>query len=285
MKAEASQIGRSSKKERSLLPLDDRARIFREVVRLRQESRLYREIIEEIQEEFGVKLAKETISNWVRGVSSPLNAGHQFIAKPTPDLAYVIGVETGDAFLNEKRNNYQYRIRLRAVDVEFVEAFNRSVAKVLECPPHRLWKGQAVREIEVEFGSYLLHRFLSQHLRGLKVYVGHDQACMAAFLRGFFDSEGSVDEKGHLTATNTDAGLLRYVQQLLDKYFGIQAIGPHRGKKRGTVLTRRGKSYIRNSTCYYVYVRTISLGKFLEDIGLSITRKRVRLEKKLQNVR
>jgi intein-encoded DNA endonuclease-like protein len=136
--------------------------MFDDVVLLRQRSLLYREIIAEIQQRYGVKLCKETISGWVRGISSPRNSGHEFNPKPIPELAYVIGVETGDGFLNEKRGNYQYRVRLRAVDVEFVEAFNQAVAKVLGIPPHRLWKGKTARETEVEFGSYLLHKFLLQ---------------------------------------------------------------------------------------------------------------------------
>ena len=83
---------------------------------LRQKSYSYKRIIDEINNEYGVRLSKGTISNWTRQLSTPLRAGHLFIPKPTPELAYVIGVETGDGFLNVKSESYQYRIRLRAVD-------------------------------------------------------------------------------------------------------------------------------------------------------------------------
>jgi intein-encoded DNA endonuclease-like protein len=155
------------------------------------------------------------------------------------------------------------------------------MSKVLGCPPHRLWKGITAKEIHVEFGSFLLHKFLLQGLEELKPFVEHDTKCVSAFLRGFFDSEGCVGQLGGLTASNTEVELLRYVQLLLSKYFDIEATGPHPGKKKGTVITRRGKSFLRNADCYYVYVRKSSLGIFYREIGLTIERKRSRLEETL----
>jgi len=199
-------------------------------------------------------------------------------SKPTAELAYAIGVETGDASLNVKPG-YQYRIRLQVTDREFIEAFNQAMSKVLGCPPHRLWKGVTAKEIHVEFGSFLLHKFLLQELEPLKPFIEHDKKCVSAFLRGFFDSEGCIGKSGALTASNTELELLRYVQLLLSKYFDIETTGPHPGKKKGTVITRRGKSFARNADCYSVYVRRSSLGIFYREIGLTIERKRSRLEK------
>ena len=272
----------SSGSGRTRPTLDVRAAMLEEVLRLRRGSYLYREISDQIQEDFGVRLAKETISGWVRGISSPLNSGHQFNPEPTPALAYIIGVETGDGFLNQKRRGYQYRIRLRAVDIEFVEAFNQAVAEVLQCRPHRLWKGKKSRETEVEFGSYLLHKFLSQPLQSLTAFIEHCRRCAAAFLRGFFDSEGSIDVSGRaLTASNTDIDLLRYVQYLLTVYFGIETTGPRLGTKKGSILTRRGRSYVRKADCYYIYVRRTCVGHFFSEIGLTIQRKTARFEKSI----
>lgn len=263
------------------MPLDMRVDLNKKVLALRKDSFTFSQIIGTLKRENGVQLSKSTISNWVNGVSSPVGAGRMFTPKPSPELAYVIGVETGDAFLNVKLKSHQYRIRLRAVDREFVEAFNVCVSRVLDCRPHRLWKGAIERETHVEFGSYLLHKFLSQELSDLRAFIEHDKGCVAAFLKGFFDSEGSVSLDGHLTGSNTDLGLLRYVQDLLERYFGIEATGPHPGKKKGTILVRRGKTYVRNLDCFYIYVRTSDLSMFYGEIGLTIKRKRVRLERKL----
>jgi intein-encoded DNA endonuclease-like protein len=250
-----------------------------EVLRLRKESLTYQEIVAELEKKFRVKLSKATISTWCRGLSTPARSGHIFIPKPTPELAYVIGVETGDAFLNVKLKSYQYRIRLRAVDREFVEAFNQAVSRVLGCPPHRLWKGVTEKETHVEFGSYLLHKFLLQPLEALKPFIEHNQRCVAAFLKGFFDSEGSVEVRGIVSASNTDLALLRYVQFLLSKYMGISTRGPYLGTRKGSVLTRRGKSYRRNSDCYSIAINKSLLRKFQEEIGMTIDRKRRRIER------
>ena len=242
----------------------------------------YLQIIDEIAREYDVKLNKATVSNWVRGRTNPNRAGHVFVPKPSPELAYVIGVETGDAFLNVKLKTYQYRVRLRAVDREFVEAFNQAVSKVLGCPPHRLWKGKNARETEVEFGSYLLHGFLLQKLQVLKPFIEHDKECVAAFLKGFFDSEGCIDTYRKLSASNSNLALLRYVQYLLQRYFGIETTGPRLGTKKGSIITRRGKSFERNVDVYNIFVRAKSLGTFQEEIGLTIQRKKLRLEKALE---
>lgn len=247
--------------------------MFEEALRLRRKSYTYREILNQLQRNYGVKPAKATVSSWIRGTRTPLNAGHQFKPEPTPELAYIMGVETGDGFLNVKRKDYQYRIRLRAVDPEFVEAFNQAVAKVLRCPPHRLWKGKTTRETEVEFGSYLLHKFLLQPLFKLRAFIEHDSKCAASFLKGFFDSEGCVERSGRTNASNTDVALLRYVRHLLRKFFGIETTDPRISSRKGSILTRRGKSYVRRADCYEINIRSKSLLSFRLEIGMTIRRK------------
>jgi hypothetical protein len=263
---------------RRFQPLDRRISLHEEVLALRGGARTYRQIADEIELKFGIRLSKSTISDWTSRKASPLRAGHPFVARPTPELAYVIGVEAGDGFLNVKPRSYQYRIRLRAVDREFVEEFNQAVSKVLGCPPHRLWKGEKTRETEVEFGSYSLHKFLMQKLDDLKPFIEHDKSCAAAFIRGFFDSEGCVEVSGKISGANTDLSLLTYAQELLHRFFHIETRGPYRGKMKGTILTRRGKSYVRNADCYSIYVVMQCAGLFYNEIGLTIERKKIRLE-------
>jgi intein-encoded DNA endonuclease-like protein len=48
---------------------------------------------------------------------------------------------------------------------------------------------------------------------------------MAAFIRGFADSEGCVNKGGHIIISNTDYELLTYIKDLL-KRLGIEATGP-----------------------------------------------------------
>lgn len=224
-------------------------------------------------------LPKGTISGWLCGKNSPNKAGHAFVARPSPDLSYVIGAKAGDASLNVKIASYQYRIRLKAVDPEFVETFSRAVAATLECATHRLWRPKTTREFYVEYGSYLLYRFLQRPLSELAPFVEHDAACVAAFLRGFFDSEGSVAKNGSITASNSNLDTLGYVRYLLGKYLKIKTTGPHLGTRKGSILTCRGKSYRRNVDCFWIYVKRDSLRLFHDQIGFTIQRKKIRLEK------
>jgi intein-encoded DNA endonuclease-like protein len=258
-----------------------RLELYDEVLRLRSQSYSYSKIIEEVAERYSLSLSKRTISGWINGTKSPRRAGHYFVPKPNPELAYVIGVKAGDASLNVKVKTYQYRIRLQSIDREFVEAFNQAVAKVLACPPHRLWKGDTAKEIHVDFGSYLLHRFLQHQVHALKPFIEHCENCVAAFIKGIFDSEGCITLYKNLTASNSNWELLRYVQFLLMEFFHIETTGPHLGTRKSSLMARRGKSFRRNSDCYAIYVRRESLGRFHEHIGLTIQRKAIRLQRAL----
>jgi intein-encoded DNA endonuclease-like protein len=48
---------------------------------------------------------------------------------------------------------------------------------------------------------------------------------VAAFIRGFADSEGSVDKNGKIIIYNTDLRLLTYVKELLRR-LGIESTRP-----------------------------------------------------------
>jgi len=192
-----------------------------------------------------------------------------FVPKPTAQLAYVIGVESGDRFLNVKPKSYQYRVRLSAVDREFVEEFSHAVSGVLGCKPHSIWKGVTAREYQVEYGSFLLHKFLSKGFENLKRYIEHDRVCASAFIRGFFDSEGCMEKSGSLTASNSDLNLLFYVQRLHGEFFRIETTGPRLQTRKGSLLNKNGRTYVRRANCYVIYVKRTCLLKFHQEIGLA----------------
>lgn len=269
--------------ERVRLPLDLRLRLYREAVQLRTESLTFGQIISRVQERYHVTLPKGTLSGWVNGKNSPNRAGHAFVPKPIPELAYVIGAKAGDASLNVKASSYQYRIRLKAMDAEFVEMFSRAVAASLGCAPHKLWRDEKTQEFYVEYGSYLLYQFLRKPLKELAPLIEHDLSCVAAFLRGFFDSEGSVGKNGETTASNSNLESLEYVKYLLHEYLQIETTGPHLRTRKGSILSRRGRSYHRNVDCYEIYVRRAFLSEFRDKVGFSIQRKRIRLENLLES--
>jgi len=130
----------------------------------------------------------------------------------------------------------------------------------------------------VEGGSILLFNHLDKPWQNLKPYIEHHRDCAAAFLRAFFDGEGSISKR-QLTVYNTNSELLIYIKELLKGYFDIDATGPHLGQKSGTVMhcPRTGKIYRTNKDCYSIHIRTHSLPRFHKDIGFTIKRKQRRL--------
>ncbi len=246
---------------------------------LRGKGLTYSEIRDSLRKQYGVGPSKGQISEWLRGIHGPFGSANRFSAAPTPELAYVIGVELGDGSLNRK--GYNRRIRLQSVDLDFVLEFDRCLSRVLGTRRHTPWFDSKRREIHIEASSVLLHGFLSQDWTKLKPWICHSRSCVSMFLRGFFDSEGCVEISGRISIANTDLVLLTYVQQLL-RGFHIETRGPHRGKNKDTILTRRGKTYVRRADCYSINVIMRDAVQFYDEIGLTIERKKSRLEAALR---
>lgn len=270
-----------SRSRKVTVPLEIRFEIYERAKALRQMDLSYSEIRQVLADKYSFAPSKSSLSEWLQGIHHPLGSANHFVAEPTPELAYVIGVKFGDGSINRK--GYNRRIRLQSVDREFVEEFDRCVSAILQSGRHALWSDSKRREIHVEASSVLLYNFLRQSFDDLRVWIEHCHHCVSAFLRGFFDSEGSVSQKGALTVWNDDTSLLGYIKVLLRKQFGIETTGPHLGKRRGSRIERRGKSYFRNFDSHYIYVRSKSTEKFARYIGFKIERKQMRLESAMKS--
>ncbi len=266
------------------IDLDGQISIYDRAMELRAHRYTYHRIVSKIHDEFGARITKRTLITWTKEGRSPLGRAHAFVPTPIPELAYIIGVEKGDGSLNVRQDVYNYRIRLQSIDLDFVDEFNRCLSKVLNTPRHATWSGAGRRETHVEASSFLLYRFLQKQFEELRPFIEHCVQCSAAFLRGFFDSEGSVGKDGSLTAWNSRKSLLKYVQGLLVRSLGIETTGPHLGTRKGSRLTWRGRTYIRNSDCFGIRVRNKFRGLFLQKIGLTIERKKLTLRQALGGV-
>jgi intein-encoded DNA endonuclease-like protein len=102
---------------------------------------------------------------------------------------------------------------------------------------------------------------------------------VAAFIRGFADSEGSVSEEGYIRIHNTDYRLLEYVKDLL-KRLGIESTGPWPERRQAKTFCdpKTMKRYRHNKEVYYIYIRADSNINFYKNISLTIRRKQRRLE-------
>jgi intein-encoded DNA endonuclease-like protein len=278
---EVKKSDNTKTKGQKIPPREIRIKAFHDAHELRKRGLSYTEIRNEIYRKYGVWIGKSTIGKWLRGLHNPHN-GRYFplpeLLKPSEDLAYVIGVVLGDG--NTYENSAGYFIRLEAKDKEFVEEFGRRLGNVLGRKPIRPWKYAEMYTVTV--ASRTLYELLRKpiDLKRIRKYVEHCPKCAAAFLRGFFDSEGCVDKKGYIVLHNTNYELLVYVQRLLWRYFGIEATGPWPHSQKGKPIhdPKTGKQYKANEDCYYIYILADSLLNFYLYVGFTIKRKQKRLE-------
>jgi intein-encoded DNA endonuclease-like protein len=281
---EVKKTGNITKtKRRKIPPREFRIKMYNDVHKLRKRGLSYTEIRNKLYRKYGVWIGRATIIKWLHGVSSPYN-GRRIpsleLLKPSEDLGYVIGVRLGDGYAYETSKGHV--IGLKANDKEFVEEFGRRLANVLGREPirPRKYAGSYIAEAK----SKTLYELLKKpvDLKRIKPYVEHCPKCAAAFLRGLFDSEGHISERGYITIHNTDYEVLVYAQKLLWRYFGIEATGPWPDKKKGTIIYDRGKMREVKKDRYYLYIGAESLPKFYRFIGFTIRRKQKRLEEFLR---
>jgi intein-encoded DNA endonuclease-like protein len=268
-------------KRRKIPPRELRIKMYNDVLKLRKRGLSLTEIRKDIYRKYGVWIGTETIRRWLRGVSSPYNGRwipSLELLKPSEDLANVIGVVLGDGYTYE--GSYGDVIGLGAKDKEFVEDFGRRLGNILGRAPIRHRKD--ARKYIAEARSKTLYELLRKpvDLKRIRKYVEHCPKCVAAFLRGLFDSEGHVHKAGYIYLHNTNYEVLVYAQKLLWRYFDIESTGPWPHKRKGTTMhdPRTGKQYKHNTDCYYLYIRAESLPKFYRYIGFAIKRKQKRLE-------
>jgi intein-encoded DNA endonuclease-like protein len=205
---------------RRCLPRELRIKLYGDVVALRRDRQTYSGIIGEAYRRYGVRISKSHISYWIRGVHSPYNGRRipsMELLRPSEELAYVIGVVLDDGYVKKKsrvRKGYNdVIIRLEAKDKEFA----RCLAKVLGRRPIKPRYRDNIERYVVEAESKTPYELLRKPigLDRIKKYIEHCERCVAAFLRGFADSEGSIDKRGHIHVYNTNIELLIYVKELL----------------------------------------------------------------------
>ncbi len=270
-------------------------RLFDFVRSLRAEGLSYGLILKEVQDRYGIRLYKSHVSVWVRRVHSPYNGRYipsADLLEPSEELAYVIGVILGDGYaISARRAVKSYinvKIGLGVKDKEFALEFARCISKVLGRPPIRPKLRRSIERYVVEVGSRTLYELLKKpaDIDRLRPYIEHCKRCMAAFLRGFIDSEGCVDRQGYIRIINTDLQLLQYVKELLQR-LGIEATGPRPKTPRGTPFydPRTGKMHTKKKDVYRLRICAAYIPKFYQKIGLTIERKKRRLEEYIRRRR
>jgi len=212
-----------------------------------------------------------TIKGWVAGIHSPYGRVYQLPREPIPELAYLIGVNFGDTS-RCKNWHCNYAIRLRAKDEDFAREFARAASVVLG-KPCKVWFDKKRGLWQSDVLSMLLYTLLTKPLAELIPYTEHCDKCSAAFLRGFFDAEGS-SSGGSASCSNTELNVLTYVKSLLETKFRFSIYGPYRnGRRPGSRVQIKGKWYHVRKQCYVISIAKGNTRDFAAQIGFSIARK------------
>ncbi|BAJ50585.1 conserved hypothetical protein [Candidatus Caldarchaeum subterraneum] len=258
------------------------------VIQLRQQGLTYKQIINEVEKTLGIKITKSHCSFWCRRIHSPYNRlyiGAIEFLRPSEDLAYLIGVHAGDAYVTGE----QFFLRLEVKDKDFADAYSISLSRVLGRYPPEPRPNKDGKWVVV-VASKVLYQLLRKpiDIDRIRPFVEHCERCVAMFLRGFFDSEGSVSKLGTITVYNTDYQLLVYVIYLLKK-LGIEttSYAPKTKQLAGGPFRnpRTGKTYHYNKDYYYLRIRRSSNESYYNLVGFSIERKKQRLEEYLRRQR
>ena len=268
--ASPCMVSRRPRGLKRILPYEERVRLYEAVLSMKTDPVSPSDILHRIESSFGAKVELRTIKDWIAGTYSPYGRVYQMPREPIPELAYLMDVNFGDT--SRSMNwHHNYTIRLRVKDEDFAREFARAASVVLG-KPCKTWFDDKRGLWQSDVISMLLYELVTKPLSKLKAIITHCEDCIAAFIRGFFDAEGSA--AGSLVASNGNLPLLKYVCHLLSSYFGIETTGPHkRGPPPGTAVMIKGRWVMVNHQNYQIRVRNSSLVDFEKKIGFSIVRK------------
>jgi len=246
--------------------LEERLRLYDEVMRLRSCGLGYKRIAKSIREKYGVPLNPGTVRNWVKKGCHPLGSHNRLVAGP--ELAYVIGAWLGDGSLNVRATKGTYCIRLSCKDYDFAREWGRCLAKTLgKSKPYVPKYYNCLRMWLVRGCSVLLYSLLEKAREESPwILMPYLEKHPAEACRGFFDAEGHVSTGDYrIAACNTDPSTIDLFRELLKK-LGIDCktyrYCPPDGRRTLYVLVVSRKDNV--------------LG-FAEKVGFTIARKQAKL--------
>lgn len=207
--------------------------------------------------------------------------------KLTPERAYILGVMCGDGCIfsgiakKKQWEYYLYVVYLSVKDKDFIDEFIHCIKMVYGISPSiyfrkrsqknpkwsDIWTAKITRkEIYQDLATY---KFGTHNWRvPYEIKYSDDERIAAAFLRGFYDSEGSVlkgPRNFGISVVSTNLDGLQEIKELL-KRLNIES------SKIG--VDKRHK----NHTFYFPISKKSSIITFLNKIGFSIKRKRNKIK-------
>lgn len=208
--------------------------------------------------------------------------------EPSSELSYLLGVRYGDISLPlPEALTTDYRIRVQVKDKDFAEEVNYALNTIFEQEYKRVHQDKRGYWC-VGISSKTFRDYLKLPLELHKLQVEYYPA---EFLRGFFDSEGTVHyarpkankKAPRVTAVCTDKEVLDYSKELLERVFNIKAVvyTPTYCKKRvgKPVVLQDGRIFTATKVLHTLKIyKLVELEIFFYEIGFSIIRKQQKLE-------
>jgi len=262
--------------------LEERLRLYEEVMKLRRLGLGYERIAKAIKEKYGVWLSPAMIGKWITGKHHSLGSCNKLVV--AAELAYVIGGWLGDGWLRYVRNNHRYCVGLSVRDYDFAEEWGRCLALALgRRQPYKPYWDKYHQRWVVEGYSLLLYTLLRRSEKNLRILMPILEKHPAEACRGFFDAEGTVDvDYYYIAASNTNPKLIELFKNLLRK-IGIESKIYRCRQKEVFIDSKTGKLYHRNSK--YIIILTISregnILRYAERVSFIVARKRLKLMKLL----
>lgn len=231
-----------------------------------------------------------------RGIPrNPPPPRYEPILKPTYELGYVLGVIYGDGCCYALKGTNTHVISLNARDKEFVEYFGIMLCRVLRrkksIPIYQFQPKAKNRKPQYKTSrrSKKLGLFIkSLNIERLEQIVTATGECKIGFLRGFFDSDGSIslykcnprDRKTpkwlSVNLSNTNKPLLEMVKRLLAsievKTFRITQMK----------MTNRWNKKPLYTLSFSTSKKNLSL--FIDEVGVRIKRKQKNIKQWKTNI-
>lgn len=176
---------------------------------------------------------------------------------PSRELAYLIGVIRGDGFItiNGKGRRKTYRIGLNVINKKFIQYFRDVLSKIINSKkPYSICYSKTTGSYgcyKVMGYSKKLYEFLNDEIQ-IELVINKYPS---SFVKGFFDSEGSIDPK-RIRLWNTSIELLTKITKALD-LLEIR----YTWNKRENILKKR------ENGCHCIYVRKESYNDFIQKVG------------------
>lgn len=261
-----------------------------------------------------VKLYKEGMSS--RKIGEKLNISHarvlqllgkegiqrRSITKPirnpdykrlTPTRAYLLGVMCGDGCVFsglERKRKWTYKsyiVHLSVKDKDFIDEFVKCVDSVYGFEPRIYYRERKEKKWSNIWIARMKRKLVYEDLSAYnfggnswkvpeEIMRCSDEAIIGRFLRGFYDSEGSVvtgKRSTTITLCSTNKKGLSDIKELVER-LGIS-----------TSHIAENKSINRKCKCFYFYItHRDNYVMFLNKIGFSINRKSIKVKEYLRGL-